>query len=79
MGRGYPTWGENRPGRPQQRCGRLLYVAKRKQNKTKKPIEFYEHAHHWENRLITGDSLLVMNSLLEKEGMAVKLLLRLLE
>jgi adenine-specific DNA-methyltransferase len=32
-------------------------------------IEFYQHAHGWSNRLIAGDSLLVMNSLLEKEGM----------
>ena len=35
-------------------------------------IEFYRHAHGWTNRLIAGDSLLVMNSLLEKEGMAGK-------
>jgi adenine-specific DNA-methyltransferase len=33
-------------------------------------IEFYKHAHGWSNRLIAGDSLLVMNSLLGKEGMA---------
>jgi adenine-specific DNA-methyltransferase len=33
-------------------------------------IDFYRHAHGWSNRLIAGDSLLVMNSLLEKEGMA---------
>ena len=32
-------------------------------------IEFYRHAHNWSNRLIAGDSLLVMNSLLHKEGM----------
>jgi len=32
-------------------------------------IEFYQHSHGWKNRLIAGDSLLVMNSLLEKEGM----------
>jgi len=35
-------------------------------------IEFYQHPHGWSNRLIAGDSLLVMNSLLEKEGMASK-------
>jgi adenine-specific DNA-methyltransferase len=35
-------------------------------------IEFYQHKHGWTNRLIAGDSLLVMNSLLEKEGMAGK-------
>src|SRR5438132_4588103 len=33
-------------------------------------IDFYRHAHGWSNRLIAGDSLLVMSSLLEKEGMA---------
>jgi hypothetical protein len=33
-------------------------------------IDFYRHAHGWSNRLIAGDSLLVMNSLLKKEGMA---------
>lgn len=31
-------------------------------------IEFYRHKHGWSNRLIAGDSLLVMNSFLEKEG-----------
>jgi adenine-specific DNA-methyltransferase len=35
-------------------------------------IDFYRHPHAWSNRLIAGDSLLVMNSLLEKEGMAGK-------
>lgn len=35
-------------------------------------LDFYQHAHGWSNRLIAGDSLLVMNSLLEKEGMAGK-------
>jgi adenine-specific DNA-methyltransferase len=33
-------------------------------------IEFSKHKHNWSNRLIAGDSLLVMNSLLEKEGTA---------
>ena len=35
-------------------------------------IEFYKHSEGWSNRLIAGDSLIVMNSLLEKEGMAGK-------
>jgi adenine-specific DNA-methyltransferase len=35
-------------------------------------IEFYKHKENWSNRLIAGDSLVVMNSLLEKEGMAGK-------
>ena len=33
-------------------------------------IEFYKHGVNWTNRLIAGDSLVVMNSMLEKEGMA---------
>ena len=32
-------------------------------------IDFYRHRHNWTNRLIAGDSLLVMNSLIEKEGL----------
>ena len=32
-------------------------------------IEFYKHGVDWTNRLIAGDSLVIMNSLLEKEGM----------
>ena len=36
-------------------------------------LEFYKHKRNWANRLIAGDSLLVMNSLLEKEGMAGKI------
>ncbi|MEO8384094.1 MAG: site-specific DNA-methyltransferase [Betaproteobacteria bacterium] len=33
-------------------------------------IDFYKHDRGWANRLIAGDSLLVMNSLLQKESMA---------
>lgn len=35
-------------------------------------IQFYKHAQNWSNRLTAGDSLLVMNSLLQKEGMGGK-------
>ena len=35
-------------------------------------IEFYQHRFGWSNRLIAGDSLLVMNSQIEKEGLAGK-------
>ncbi len=35
-------------------------------------IEFYKHSNNWSNRLIAGDSLLVMNSLIQKENMAGK-------
>lgn len=37
-----------------------------------KAIEFYKHDQLWANRLIAGDSKLIMNSLLVKEGMAGK-------
>jgi len=35
-------------------------------------IEFYQHEQNWSNRMILGDSLLVMNSLAEKEGLKGK-------
>lgn len=37
-----------------------------------KAVHFYSHEETWANRLIAGDSLLVMNSMLYKEGMAGK-------
>lgn len=37
-----------------------------------KPTSYYTHQDGWSNRLIQGDSLLVMSSLLEREGMAGK-------
>ena len=40
---------------------------------TSQAIDFYQHEKLWKNRLIAGDSLLVMNSLLEKEGLAGKI------
>ena len=35
-----------------------------------KAIQFYRHTNNWSNRLIAGDSLMVMNSLLAKEDLA---------
>lgn len=35
-------------------------------------IDFYHHERGWANRLVAGDSLLVMNSLLQKESMSGK-------
>ncbi|MEJ5260618.1 MAG: site-specific DNA-methyltransferase, partial [Anaerohalosphaeraceae bacterium] len=43
-----------------------------RQEPLREAVEFYRHKHGWSNRLIAGDSLLVMNSLLEKEGLAGK-------
>ena len=37
-----------------------------------KPATYYDHQDGWSNRIIQGDSLLVMTSLLEREGMAGK-------
>jgi adenine-specific DNA-methyltransferase len=34
-----------------------------------KKVDFYQHEQHWANRMILGDSLLVMTSLAEKEGL----------
>jgi adenine-specific DNA-methyltransferase len=47
-----------------------LFSSKAENPPLREAIEFYKHAHNWSNRLVAGDSLLVMNSLLEKEGMA---------
>ncbi|MCX6923529.1 MAG: site-specific DNA-methyltransferase, partial [Verrucomicrobia bacterium] len=47
-----------------------LFNSKTENPPLREAIEFYQHAHNWSNRLVAGDSLLVMNSLLEKEGMA---------
>lgn len=33
-------------------------------------LSYYQHGVDWTNRMIAGDSLVIMNSLLEKEGMA---------
>jgi adenine-specific DNA-methyltransferase len=37
-----------------------------------KKVDFYHHDLHWSNRMILGDSLLVMTSLAEKEGLKGK-------
>ncbi|MCK4734485.1 MAG: site-specific DNA-methyltransferase [Methanophagales archaeon] len=49
-----------------------LFESAKENPPLREAIEFYKHKHNWSNRLIAGDSLLVMNSLLEKEGMAGK-------
>ncbi len=38
-----------------------------------KKVEFYHHEQNWTNRMILGDSLLVMTSLAEKEGLKGKI------
>ncbi len=53
-----------------QEAQRSLFESPRENPPLRDAIDFYKHAHGWSNRLIAGDSLLVMNSVLEKEGMA---------
>jgi adenine-specific DNA-methyltransferase len=52
--------------------GQLPLFARPQENQSlRDAIDFYNHTKPlgWKNRLIAGDSLLVMNSLLEKEGL----------
>jgi adenine-specific DNA-methyltransferase len=56
--------GDKQPTQPS------LFERREENPPLREAIDFYRHPHGWSNRLIAGDSLLVMNSLLEKEGMA---------
>ena len=49
-----------------------LFSAPEENPPIRQAIEFYKHRKNWTNRLIAGDSMLVMNSLLEKEGLGGK-------
>ena len=59
---------KNGPGQSRQ----LPLFEEERKEPQRRAIAFYRHKHGWSNRLIAGDSLLVMNSLLEKEGLAGK-------
>ncbi len=52
--------------------GQLSLCEIERQEPLRADIEFYQQKQGWSKRLIAGDSLPVMNSLLEKEGMAGK-------
>ena len=39
-------------------------------NKRNAAIEFYSHRENWTNRMIAGDSLVIMNSLIQRENMS---------
>lgn len=56
-------------GQPQQLS---MFERPEERPPLREALDFYKHAHGWKNRLVAGDSLLVMNSLLEKESMAGK-------
>ncbi|HAU32265.1 MAG TPA: site-specific DNA-methyltransferase [Desulfotomaculum sp.] len=53
-------------------CQMSLFEKPENYRPLREAIDFYKHDQDWTNRLIAGDSLLVMNSLLEKEGLAGK-------
>jgi adenine-specific DNA-methyltransferase len=59
-----------RNGVPLKPAQGYLFESREENPPLREAVDFYRHAHGWSNRLIAGDSLLVMNSLLEKEGMA---------
>ena len=59
-----------RNGEPQRQASLFEFAGENPP--LREAIEFYKHSHGWSNRIMAGDSLLVMNSLLEKEGMAGK-------
>ena len=46
-----------------------LFSSKDENPPVRDAVDFYQHPHNWSNRLVAGDSLLVMNSLIEKEGL----------
>ena len=59
-----------RNGVPPKPAQGYLFETREENPPLREAVDFYRHAHGWTNRLIAGDSLLVVNSLLEKEGLA---------
>lgn len=53
-----------------QREIQLFESPVQRMRRKREAIEFYQHGVDWTNRMIAGDSLVIMNSLLDKEGMA---------
>ena len=49
-----------------------LFVSKRRKLSDDQRFDFYQHEDDWQNRMILGDSLLVMTSLAEREGLRGK-------
>lgn len=52
-----------------QESAQMMLFGETAETQFGKAVDFYKHEDNWQNRMILGDSLLVMNSLLEKEGM----------
>lgn len=55
-----------------QESAQMMLFGETAETQFGKAVDFYKHEDNWQNRMILGDSLLVMNSLLEKEGMRGK-------
>jgi len=65
--------GQTEPGKKGKPHGAIqpgLFEAPFESLPLRDAVDFYRHDKGWSNRLVAGDSLLVMNSLLVKEGMA---------
>jgi adenine-specific DNA-methyltransferase len=61
---------KNAKGKPHGAVQPGLFEAPFESLPLRDAVDFYRHDKGWSNRLIAGDSLLVMNSLLTKESMA---------
>lgn len=55
-----------------EESSQMILFGETAQQQFGKAVDFYKHEDNWQNRMILGDSLIVMNSLLEKEGMRGK-------
>lgn len=55
-----------------QESAQMMLFGETAETQFGKAVDFYKHEDNWQSRMILGDSLLVMNSLLEKEGMRGK-------
>jgi adenine-specific DNA-methyltransferase len=52
--------------------GRLFESGAERVKRRNAAIACYRHTDQWTNRLIAGDSLVILNALLQKEGMATQ-------
>jgi adenine-specific DNA-methyltransferase len=63
---------DKNPDNNQQQVGGLFADFNGLPEEFDKRVDFYHHEGHWSNRMILGDSLLVLTSLAEKEGLKGK-------
>ena len=65
----YKVREEKKAGVEQQEMFEEFFREQEEVDELEKIAGYYRHSENWRNRLILGDSLLVMNSLLNREGM----------